>query len=189
MKQPSSSVVALFFRLLLLSVLPSLASAQATDGFSINRFDVSERGSDWFVGDSLDLRGQPFRPSVGFVMDYAHKPLVLYSPMGDERAVIVRDQLFAHFGASAVIVGHSERRSAHRESDSDVKSKALAAARAGLSAILCVGETDEERKAGATLARIERQLDGSLPDKIDDELSYFLSEWRLKHRYNPGRPS
>ena len=113
MKQPSSSVdffdfvAPLFFRLLVLSlllVLPRLASAQATEGFSINRFDVSERGSDWFVGDSLDLRGQPFRPSVGFVMDYAHKPLVLYSPVGDERAVIVRDQLFAHFGASAVIV-------------------------------------------------------------------------------------
>ena len=80
---------------------PSPVSAQ-TKGFSINRFDVSERGSDWFIGDSLDLRGT-FRPSLGFVIDYAHKPLVLYSEQGTERATIVRDQLFAHIGASAVI--------------------------------------------------------------------------------------
>ena len=48
-----------------------------------------------------------------------------------------------------------------------VKAKAKAAARAGLIAIVCVGETNEEREAGATLARIERQLDGSLPDQFD----------------------
>jgi triosephosphate isomerase len=70
-------------------------------------------------------------------------------------------------GATAVIVGHSERRTLHKESDADVKAKALAAARAGLVAILCIGETREEREAGATLARIERQLDGSLPPGLD----------------------
>jgi triosephosphate isomerase len=76
-------------------------------------------------------------------------------------------EMIADAGGSAVIVGHSERRTLHRESDAEVKGKAEAAARAGLIAILCIGETKEERDAGATIARIERQLDGSLPDRID----------------------
>jgi OmpA-OmpF porin, OOP family len=80
---------------------PSLASAQ-TRGFFIDRFDVAERGSDWFVGDSLDLRG-PVRPALGFVLDYAHKPLVLYNEQGKPRAVLISDQLFAHLGASLVL--------------------------------------------------------------------------------------
>jgi triosephosphate isomerase len=82
---------------------------------------------------------------------------------GDISAEMLKDA-----GASAVIVGHSERRTLHKESDADVKAKATAAARAGLTAILCIGETREEREAGATLARIERQLDGSLPDRFDE---------------------
>lgn len=81
---------------------------------------------------------------------------------GDVSAEMLRDA-----GASAVIIGHSERRTLHRETDEEVKAKAAAAARAGLIAILCVGETREEREAGATLARIERQLDGSLPGRFD----------------------
>jgi triosephosphate isomerase (TIM) len=81
---------------------------------------------------------------------------------GDISAEMLRDA-----GASAVIVGHSERRTDHKESDAEVKAKASAAARAGLLAILCVGETKGEREADATLARIERQLDQSLPDSFD----------------------
>jgi triosephosphate isomerase len=76
-------------------------------------------------------------------------------------------EMIADAGASAVIVGHSERRTMHREGDADVKAKANAAARAGLTAILCIGETKDEREAGATLARIQRQLAGSLPDRVD----------------------
>ena len=55
-------------------------------------------------------------------------------------------EMIADAGASAVIVGHSERRTDHQESDADVKAKANAAARAKLLAILCVGETKEERR-------------------------------------------
>lgn len=105
MKQTSSLVALLCLCLLpalVFVVAPTTASAQ-TQGFSINRFDVSERGSDWFVGDSLDLRGK-VRPSIGFVLDYANKPLVLYSEEGEERAVIVKDQFYGHFGASLAIV-------------------------------------------------------------------------------------
>jgi triosephosphate isomerase len=67
-------------------------------------------------------------------------------------------------GAVAVIVGHSERRTVHHETDAQVRSKAMAARRAGLLAIVCIGEQRAEREGGQTLAVIGRQLDGSLPD-------------------------
>ncbi len=66
--------------------------------------------------------------------------------------------------ASAVIVGHSERRSDHGESDKMIKAKVQAAHRAGLCAIMCVGESLKERKSGDTLKVVGKQLRGSLPD-------------------------
>ncbi len=73
-------------------------------------------------------------------------------------------EMLADAGARAVIVGHSERRTDHRETDVAVRAKALAARRAGLTAIVCVGEQKPEREAGQTLVVVGRQLDGSLPD-------------------------
>src|SRR5262249_15321614 len=67
-------------------------------------------------------------------------------------------------GACAVIVGHSERRAYHKETDAEVRAKALAAWRAGLVAIVCVGETQAERTAGHTIAVVGEQIAGSLPD-------------------------
>src|SRR3954447_23298694 len=81
--------------------LPLVAAAQSR-GFSIDRFDVSERGSDWFVGESLDLRGSG-RGAIGLVADYAFKPLVLYDVAGEEKTVIVRHQLFLHLGGSVML--------------------------------------------------------------------------------------
>jgi triosephosphate isomerase (TIM) len=78
---------------------------------------------------------------------------------GDLSAEMLKDA-----GADAVIVGHSERRSLHGETDADVRKKALAAHRAGLMALVCVGETRGEREAGRALAVVGTQLDGSLPD-------------------------
>jgi triosephosphate isomerase len=78
---------------------------------------------------------------------------------GDLSAEMLKDA-----GASAVIVGHSERRSYHQETDADVRAKALAARRAGLCAIVCVGETRAEREDGRALAVVGTQLDGSVPD-------------------------
>jgi triosephosphate isomerase len=78
---------------------------------------------------------------------------------GDLSAEMLKDA-----GASAVIVGHSERRSYHQETDADVRAKALAARRAGLCAIVCVGETRAEREDGRALAVVGMQLDGSVPD-------------------------
>src|SRR4029078_13370219 len=73
-------------------------------------------------------------------------------------------EMLADAGAKAVIVGHSERRAGHGELDSIVRSKASAAHRAGLTAIVCVGETAGERSAGLTEEVVRRQLDRSLPD-------------------------
>jgi triosephosphate isomerase len=73
-------------------------------------------------------------------------------------------EMLADVGASAVIVGHSERRIYHKETDVDVRAKALAAWRAGLSAIVCVGETQAERLDDKTLAVVGRQLEGSVPE-------------------------
>jgi len=67
-------------------------------------------------------------------------------------------------GASAVIVGHSERRHGLGETDSDVKAKAAAALAQGLVVVLCIGETETEYLAGERGAVLTRQLDGSLPD-------------------------
>jgi triosephosphate isomerase len=75
-------------------------------------------------------------------------------------------EMLADAGAVAVIVGHSERRADHGETDREVCAKALAAWRAGLMAIVCVGELRAERDAGETLGVIDRQLDGSLPDGV-----------------------
>src|ERR1700735_5194192 len=73
-------------------------------------------------------------------------------------------EMLADAGASAVIVGHSERRADHGESDMLVRQKAEAAWRAGLTAIVCIGETQQQRDAGQTLEICRGQLAGSLPD-------------------------
>ena len=71
--------------------------------------------------------------------------------------------MLADAGASHVIVGHSERRADHGETDALVAAKARAAHTAGLTAVICLGETEAERDAGETLAVIGGQLAGSLP--------------------------
>jgi len=95
---------------------------------------------------------------------------------GDISAEMLRDS-----GARAVIVGHSERRMYHAESDADVRAKALAARRAHLLAIVCVGETKDERERDATLDIISRQLAGSLPDgaAADDLVIAYEPIWAI----------
>ena len=66
-------------------------------------------------------------------------------------------------GAKLAIVGHSERRADQQETDAEVQAKAVAAIAAGLTAIVCVGETEAERDAGRAVAVVEGQLDGSIP--------------------------
>ncbi|GAB6053977.1 triose-phosphate isomerase [Magnetospira thiophila] len=77
---------------------------------------------------------------------------------GDTSASLLKDA-----GCSYVIVGHSERRTDHAETDAIVKAKAEAGLAAGLKVIVCIGETLEEREAGKTLDVNKSQLNGSLP--------------------------
>lgn len=76
-------------------------------------------------------------------------------------------EMIADAGGSYVIVGHSERRADHKETDVVVRAKAEAARRARLVAIVCVGETKAEREAGKTLAVVRKQLKGSIPDGMN----------------------
>lgn len=89
-----------------LLLVPSVAQAQETpqpeQGFALNRFNPSERGSEWFSADSLDMRGH-LRPALGLTLDWAHKPLVQYAADGTEKTVVIDNQLFAHAGASLVL--------------------------------------------------------------------------------------
>jgi triosephosphate isomerase (TIM) len=99
------------------------------------------------LGSKIDIGGQDCHaePSGAFTGD-------------------ISAEMLADLGAKAVIVGHCERRTYHKENDVQVRAKAQAAWRAGLCAIVCIGETRAEREGGKTLDVLGRQLDGSLPD-------------------------
>lgn len=83
---------------------------------------------------------------------------------GDVSAVMLRDA-----GATYVILGHSERRQYHAETNALVRAKALSAHRAGVCPVVCIGESEDERLRGVTLDVIVRQLDESLPETASRE--------------------
>ena len=85
-------------------------------------------------------------------------------------------EMLADAGAKYVIIGHSERRADHREDDALVRAKAEAARRAGLVAIICVGETEAERDAGRALDIVARQLAGSVPERAGPEATVVAYE-------------
>lgn len=91
-------------------------------------------------------------------------------------------------GCSAVIVGHSERRSGFGETDAVVRAKAAAAHRAGITAIICIGETLDERKAGKAVDVVSRQLKDSLPDGSDSTNSVIAYEpvWAIGTGLTPS---
>jgi triosephosphate isomerase len=99
---------------------------------------------------------------------------------GDISAEMLEDA-----GARAVIVGHSERRTLHHESDAEVRAKALAARRAGLAAIVCIGESRDERAAGRTLAIVGGQLDGSLPGGAENLVVAYEPVWAIGSGLTP----
>jgi OOP family OmpA-OmpF porin len=100
---PSSHVVPALLLLAAATFATAPAQAQSTaTGFALDRFNPSERGSEWFVMDSLDLRGS-MRPAIGLVGELADRPLVLYNADGSTRTIPVHYQLILHPGASLVL--------------------------------------------------------------------------------------
>ena len=93
---------------------------------------------------------------------------------GDVSAVMLADA-----GASAVILGHSERRADHDETDEAVRVKVQAAVAAGLAPIVCVGETLDQREAGETLRIVGAQLAGSVPDDAPGLVIAYEPVWAI----------
>jgi OOP family OmpA-OmpF porin len=79
------------------------APVPAAQGFALDRFEPAERGSEWFVQDTLDIRGEA-RPALGLILDYGYRPYVLVNPDGSENTSISTDQLFLHVGGSIVFL-------------------------------------------------------------------------------------
>lgn len=104
---------------------------------------------------------------------------------GDVSAEMLKDA-----GASAVIVGHSERRTDHGETDALVRAKAQAAWRAGLIAIVCVGETQTERDGGKARDVVGRQLAGSVPSgaTADNLVIAYEPVWAIGTGRTPTNP-
>jgi triosephosphate isomerase len=102
---------------------------------------------------------------------------------GDIAAEMLRDA-----GASAVIVGHSERRIGHGESNGLVRSKAQAAYRAGLVSIICIGETLDERQRGDTLKVISAQVKASVPENSNGDNTVIAYEpvWAIGTGLTPS---
>jgi triosephosphate isomerase (TIM) len=101
-------------------------------------------------------------------------PLPAGAYTGDISAEMLKDA-----GATAVIVGHSERRHYHGETDEMVRTKARAAHRAGLLPIICVGETRAERQAGSALMIVRAQLDRSVPDNLTEVVIAYEPVWAI----------
>jgi triosephosphate isomerase (TIM) len=81
----------------------------------------------------------------------------------------ISPEMLADAGCTHVILGHSERRHGHGETNAVIRDKIAGARRAGLVAILCVGETQVQREAGEAVAVVEGQLAGSIPDGLGNE--------------------
>ena len=108
--------------------------------------------SDLLSDSSIKLGGQ----------DCAVEPRGAFT--GDVSAPMLRDA-----GCGFTLVGHSERRHGHGEGNALVKAKGEAAFKAGLDVVLCIGETEAEWDAGETIAVLDRQLEGSMPEGADAE--------------------
>jgi len=108
-------------------------------------------------------------------------PATLIAGFAEASKGDISAEMLADAGARAVIVGHSERRADHGESNELVREKAEAARRAGLTAIVCIGESLEQRDKGQTLEICRDQLAGSLPDgaRADNLVVAYEPVWAI----------
>ncbi|TRW14303.1 triose-phosphate isomerase [Glacieibacterium frigidum] len=125
-------------------------------------FTLIERAARAAAGSALRIGAQ----SLHAAADGAHT--------GDISAAMLRDA-----GATLVIVGHSERRADHDETDAQVRESTVAAIAAGLDAIVCVGETEAQRDAGEADTVVAAQLAGSLPDTADRLTIAYEPVWAI----------
>jgi OmpA-OmpF porin, OOP family len=88
--------------LLLASQFAQAQPAPDQNGFAVNRFDPAEKGSDWFVAESLDFRGK-FRPALGVVGEWATKEIVFYNFDDSTKARFIEHQAYLHLGGSLVL--------------------------------------------------------------------------------------
>ena len=166
------------------SIRPLVAGNWKMNGLQsvLAEFDLMGAGNDVSIRRSVDLM---ICPPATLISALAHAAIGQGIAIGAQdchskdngaHTGDISAQMLADAGASAVIVGHSERRADHGETDASVRLKAEAAYRNGLMAIICVGETRAEREAGKTLAVVRRQLKGSVPDGMtarDIVIAYF----------------
>jgi triosephosphate isomerase len=145
-------------------------TAQMSDGTSQMGCGTPEQGNGAGLSKSVDLLVCPPATLIHAFADAAKGSGIAIGgqdshaePSGAFTGNVSAEML-ADLGATYVILGHSERRSYHREGDDEVRAKAIAAGRAGLTAIICVGETREEREAGRALEIVAGQLRGSVPE-------------------------
>ena len=154
------------------SIRPLVAGNWKMNGLqvSLDEFDQIGAGNDVALRRAVDLRLCPPATLVSALAHAAIGQAVMiggqdcHSKDSGAHTGDISAAMLADAGATAVIVGHSERRADHGETDAMVRAKAEAAHRNGLLAIICVGETRAEREAGKTLAIVRRQLKGSVPD-------------------------
>ncbi|WP_454628062.1 triose-phosphate isomerase [Bradyrhizobium cenepequi] len=153
------------------AIRPLIAGNWKMNGLkaSAGEFEAMLAGAGALAGKA-DLLVCPPAPLIAAFADKARGSKVAVGaqdchpkPSGAHTGDISAEML-ADAGASAIIVGHSERRADHGETDALVRQKAEAAWRAGLTAIACIGETREQRDAGQALDVCGTQLKGSLPD-------------------------
>lgn len=117
------------------------------------------------VDTALCIPATLIRPAAGRFPEMAIGGQDCHMAVSGAHTGCTSAEMLADAGAKLTIVGHSERRAAQGESDADVRGKALAAKAVGLSAIVCVGETEAERDAGQAEEIVLGQLAGSLPDE------------------------
>lgn len=117
------------------------------------------------VDTALCVPATLIAPAAAKVPGYAIGAQDCHMAVSGAHTGCISAEMLKEAGASLTIVGHSERRAGQHESDADIRAKALAAKAAGLSVIVCVGETEAERDAGMAVAIVLGQLDKSLPDE------------------------
>jgi triosephosphate isomerase (TIM) len=153
------------------SIRPLVVGNWKMNGLTASLNDIAglKAGYDVVLRRAVDLMICPPSTLV-FSLAHAAMPSIAIGAqdchMNDHGAHTgdVSASMLADAGAKAVIVGHSERRADHGETDAMVRAKAEAAWRNGLQAIICIGETRAEREAGKTLNVVRRQLKGSVPE-------------------------